>query len=189
MTVTDCAYDALSFSPFPGLPLRQGRSPKANVVLLDLTDLNDSRQNPSIKVGEDGRITGNGTFIPSFGGGSYVSHFCAGAFVKFQPSEETDKLSAMVRVSFLSAEQACANAENEIPGPAWDFVLVKHNAEDAWGKKSSRITVRFGGVNKDLLTTFWSAIYRTLIRLLGGCRLFNDWMWGMNGERHDLMSI
>ncbi|EEH48632.2 uncharacterized protein PADG_04711 [Paracoccidioides brasiliensis Pb18] len=175
MTVTDCAYDALSFSPFPGLPLRQVRSPKANVVLLDLTDLNDSRQNPSIKVGEDGRITGNGTFIPSFGGGSYVSHFY--------------KLSAMVRVSFLSAEQACANAENEIPGPAWDFVLVKHNAEDAWGEEISSITVRFGGVNKDLLTTFWSVIYRTPIRLLGGCRLFNDWMWGMNGERHDLMSI
>ncbi|ODH52691.1 hypothetical protein GX48_01177 [Paracoccidioides brasiliensis] len=145
MTVTDCAYDALSFSPFPGLPLRQVRSPKANVVLLDLTDLNDSRQNPSIKVGEDGRITGNGTFIPSFGGGSYVSHFCAGAFVKFQPSEETDKLSAMVRVSFLSAEQACANAENEIPGPAWDFVLVKHNAEDAWGEEIKRYngTVRW----------------------------------------------
>ena len=53
----------------------QGTSP---LVLLDLTDLQDSRQNASISVNpETGRIMGNGTFLPSFGVGSYQNYFCA----------------------------------------------------------------------------------------------------------------
>ncbi|KAJ5767132.1 Alpha-1-2-mannosidase [Penicillium nucicola] len=53
-----------------------GSSP---LVLLDLTDLSDSRQdNASISVNEStGRMTGNARFAPSFGSGSYVLHFCA----------------------------------------------------------------------------------------------------------------
>jgi putative alpha-1,2-mannosidase len=51
------------------------------LVLLDLTDLWQSRQNASIKVdAETGRMTGNGTFLPSFGAGSYVMHFCVDFF-------------------------------------------------------------------------------------------------------------
>ncbi|KAI0599602.1 glycoside hydrolase family 92 protein [Biscogniauxia sp. FL1348] len=47
------------------------------LVLLDLTDLWQSRQNASISVdSESGRMKGNGTFLPSFGAGSYVMHFC-----------------------------------------------------------------------------------------------------------------
>ena len=49
------------------------------VVLMDLTDLSDSRQdNASIAVDpKTGRMTGNGRFLPSFGSGSYVVYFCA----------------------------------------------------------------------------------------------------------------
>ncbi|KAK2599625.1 hypothetical protein N8I77_011363 [Diaporthe amygdali] len=51
------------------------------LILLDLTDLWQSRQNASIKVDPDtGRMTGNGTFLPSFGAGSYVMHFCVDFF-------------------------------------------------------------------------------------------------------------
>jgi putative alpha-1,2-mannosidase len=51
------------------------------LVLLDLTDLWQSRQNASIVVDEQtGRMTGNGTFLPSFGAGSYVMHFCVDFF-------------------------------------------------------------------------------------------------------------
>lgn len=46
------------------------------LILVDLTDLDASRQNATVSV-EGSRIKGNGTFIPSFGGGSFVSHFCA----------------------------------------------------------------------------------------------------------------
>ena len=44
------------------------------LILMDLTDLSDSRQdNGTITVDTDtGRITGNARFLPSFGGGSYV---------------------------------------------------------------------------------------------------------------------
>lgn len=51
------------------------------LVLLDLTDLWQSRQNASISVdGSTGRMKGNGTFLPSFGAGSYVMHFCVDFF-------------------------------------------------------------------------------------------------------------
>ncbi|KFY00721.1 hypothetical protein V490_01238 [Pseudogymnoascus sp. VKM F-3557] len=55
----------------PALPL----SP---LILVDLSDLPDSRIEGSIEVDPTtGRITGNGTFTPSFGIGSYSSYFCA----------------------------------------------------------------------------------------------------------------
>jgi putative alpha-1,2-mannosidase len=51
------------------------------LVLLDLTDLWQSRQNASVSVDPGtGRMTGNGTFLPSFGAGSYVMHFCVDFF-------------------------------------------------------------------------------------------------------------
>ncbi|KAI1506007.1 glycoside hydrolase family 92 protein [Biscogniauxia marginata] len=51
------------------------------LVLLDLTDLWKSRQNASISVDAGtGKLKGNGTFLPSFGAGSYVMHFCVDFF-------------------------------------------------------------------------------------------------------------
>jgi len=51
------------------------------LVLLDLTDLWQSRQNASISVDPlTGRMKGNGTFLPSFGAGSYIMHFCVDFF-------------------------------------------------------------------------------------------------------------
>lgn len=49
------------------------------LILLDLTDLSNSRQdNASISVDAmTGRMTGNGRFLPSFGQGNYVAYFCA----------------------------------------------------------------------------------------------------------------
>lgn len=52
--------------------------PYSPLILADLTDLADSRTDGQIKVDPDtGRITGNGTFTPSFGIGTYELHFCA----------------------------------------------------------------------------------------------------------------
>ncbi|KAF9876054.1 putative alpha-1, 2-mannosidase [Colletotrichum karsti] len=51
------------------------------LVMLDLTDLWASRQNASVKIDTPtGRMTGNGTFLPSFGAGSYVLHYCVDFF-------------------------------------------------------------------------------------------------------------
>ena len=49
------------------------------LILMDLTDLSDSRQdNGTITVDADtGRMQGNARFLPSFGSGTYVLYFCA----------------------------------------------------------------------------------------------------------------
>src|ERR1700712_3614080 len=50
--------------------------PNSPFILFDLTDLPESRINGSIAVdGKSGRITGSGTFSPSFGLGTYDLHF------------------------------------------------------------------------------------------------------------------
>lgn len=72
MTVSERA--ALFQFTFPSSGAGAEGSP---LVLLDLTDLWDSRQNASVSVDADsGRILANGTFLPSFGAGSYRSYTC-----------------------------------------------------------------------------------------------------------------
>ena len=57
------------------------------LMLLDLTDLQDSRQNASVRVdSKTGRLMANGTFLPSFGVGSYESYVC----VDFEGAEIID---------------------------------------------------------------------------------------------------
>jgi predicted alpha-1,2-mannosidase len=169
------------------------------LFLLDLTDLSDSRQNATVSVNPDtGRIQGNGTFLPSFGVGSYRCYFCAdfrgadvrdtgiwtnerggtepkelfvnrgyslfyiqaGAFVRLQ-KPANDTVQVRMGVSFVSTEQACSNAEREIPD--WDFTRVKTEAEDQWKQSLSGIAITPGGASEDLQKTFFSGIYRTLI--------------------------
>ncbi|OQE31122.1 hypothetical protein PENFLA_c002G09933 [Penicillium flavigenum] len=57
-------------------PIDKDTSP---LILLDLTDLSNSRQdNATISVDKTtGRMTGDARFAPSFGSGTYVMHFCA----------------------------------------------------------------------------------------------------------------
>ncbi|TPX14021.1 uncharacterized protein E0L32_000415 [Thyridium curvatum] len=52
--------------------------PSQPLILQDLTDLSDSRQdNGSVSVdAATGRVTGSARFLPSFGSGNYVLHFC-----------------------------------------------------------------------------------------------------------------
>jgi putative alpha-1,2-mannosidase len=68
-----------------------------------------------------------------------------------------------VGVSFISAEQACQNAEREIYGSEWDFDEIKRSAEDMWRKKLSGISIEAGGADESLLTNFYSSIYRTMM--------------------------
>ncbi|KAH8669482.1 glycosyl hydrolase family 92-domain-containing protein [Tricladium varicosporioides] len=203
MTVTE--HTALYHFGFPPATSSNGSS-LSPLILLDLTDLNASRQNATVSIDKNGRIKGNGTFIPSFGSGSFVLHFCAdfqgarikdygiwvnnragsepknifvtrginlfyleaGGWIQFErPSSGV--ISTRVGVSFISADQACQNAEREIPdtattaGEGWDFSSVKKAAENAWREKLSVITVDAGRADKSLVTNFYSAIYRTMM--------------------------
>lgn len=82
-----------------------------------------------------------------------------GAFVRFQSGR--NPVYARVGVSFISEEQACSNAEKEIP----DFDFNKHvrDAKDQWKHKLLPIKVETTGVDKSFLTNFYSGIYRTMI--------------------------
>ena len=170
------------------------------LIILDLTDLQDSRQNATVKVDpQTGRITGNGTFLPSFGSGSYQLNFCAdvtgapirdtgvyvnsragtypkelfvtrgidlfyiqaGGIVRFGKPEVNNTLTARVGMSFISVQQACQNAETEIP--AYDFDAVRTAAENAWREKLGVVSIDAGGASVDLQKTFWSGLYRTMI--------------------------
>lgn len=181
---------------------RRGESlPYSPLMLADLTDLSESRTDAQIKVDPDtGRITGNGTFKPSFGIGSYQLHFCAdfkgadirdsgvwinnrpgnstnylvvaedgnneeppltaGAWVRFKPPAN-DQLLARVGLSFFSTDQACRNAEKEIPN--FDFAGVRKDAEEAWRTKLGVVSVDSKGVGESLKRIFWSGIYRSFI--------------------------
>ncbi|KAK8055047.1 hypothetical protein PG993_000274 [Apiospora rasikravindrae] len=83
-----------------------------------------------------------------------------GGFVRFQ--DATTPILARTGVSLISTEQACANAEAEIPD--FNFDAVTKVAKEAWKAKLSPITVSTGGgVAKDLITNFYSGIYRTMV--------------------------
>lgn len=185
--------------------LYQFQFPSSNgdhpLILLDLTDLWQSRQNASISVDEDsGRMVGNGTFLPSFGAGSYQLHFCVdyfgadvhdtgvwvnnragtepkeifitrgfnlfylegGGFVRFSPKSD-NMVTARVGISFKSAAQACSNAEKEIPDPLKEFDSLVKTAQNAWREKLGPLSVKAGGADESLLTSFWSGAYRNMI--------------------------
>lgn len=171
------------------------------LVLLDLTDLWQSRQNASISIDPDtGRMTGNGTFLPSFGAGYYMLYFCvdffgadiyetgvwvnnragtepkeifvtrgfnlfyleAGGYARFS-SLADNTLLARMGMSFVSSDQACRNAETDIPDPATDFNRLVSDAQNAWRDKLSPVAVTPGGASDDLQKSFWSGIYRSMM--------------------------
>lgn len=171
------------------------------MILLDLTDLWRSRQNASIDINEKtGRMIGNGTFLPSFGAGSYQLHFCvdffggrvhdtgvwvnnragtepkqlyvtrgfnlfyleSGGFARFSTGPE-NIVTARVGLSFKDSEKACRNAEHEIPDPLQGFDRLVEAAKEAWRDKLRPISVKSGGADENMLTSFWSGAYRNMI--------------------------
>lgn len=81
-----------------------------------------------------------------------------GAFIRF---ETADPVLARVGLSFISTEQACANAESEIPD--YDFDSIEQAATDAWSEKLSPIAISQGGVDDDYVKNFYSGIYRYVV--------------------------
>ncbi|GKT44207.1 putative secreted glycosidase [Colletotrichum spaethianum] len=77
------------------------------LILIDLTDIAQSRTSGGIQVYESGRVIGDGTFRPSFGQGNYKAFFCAdfrgatirksGVFEGENPREDQKHLSEFVR--------------------------------------------------------------------------------------------
>ncbi|KAF2113802.1 glycosyl hydrolase family 92-domain-containing protein [Lophiotrema nucula] len=75
MTVTN--HTALYRFSFPDTPVTSNTTLNP-LILLELEDLAKTRSDGIITVhSPNGRLTGGGTFLPSFGIGSYKSYFCA----------------------------------------------------------------------------------------------------------------
>jgi len=98
------------------------------LILLDLSDLSDSRQdNGTIAVdGETGRITGNARFLPSFGQGNYIAYFCAdfsGAPIRDNGIFANSRASAAVKKLTIS------RSINGYPLPGGAFVRFQNPGE------------------------------------------------------------
>lgn len=83
-----------------------------------------------------------------------------GGFVRFSKLGDAPVL-VRVATSFISSAQACATAEKEIPD--YNFDALKLAAENSWRQKLSPVTVATDGVDKALVTNFYSGIYRTMV--------------------------
>ena len=89
-------------------------------IILDLTDLSDSRQdNASISVDAgSGRMTGGARFNPSFGQGTYVAYFCA----DFQGSMKDNGIFVNSRASPDVKDLKISRGINGYPLPGGGFV-------------------------------------------------------------------
>ncbi|KAI1502125.1 glycoside hydrolase family 92 protein [Biscogniauxia marginata] len=84
----------------------------------------------------------------------------AGAWIHFARPPK-GRIMARVGLSFMSADQACANAEKEMSN--FDFANAVKAVEEVWREKLSVIKPDQVGISKELLTTFWSGLYRALL--------------------------
>lgn len=125
MTVSN--HTALYRFTFPETPAEED-APLSPLILADLTDLPLSRINGSISVDNStGRISGNGTFSPSFGIGSYVLHFCTdfsgseirdtGVFMNNRAGSEPKNLSVVQDGVNISPEILPAGAWTRFHAP------------------------------------------------------------------------
>lgn len=104
------------------------REPAQPMILQDLTDLADSRQdNATVSVDpETGRITGSARFLPSFGTGTYVLHFCT----DFSGAEIVDDgIFVNSRASAGVHNLTISRSINGYPLPGGAFVRFNSGAE------------------------------------------------------------
>lgn len=66
---------------------------------------------------------------------------------------------ARVGVSFISVDQACANAEQEIPDFGFEKVRAASRAQ--WSELLGRIQVDPRGVDPEIVNLLYSSVYRT----------------------------
>ncbi|KAF4767780.1 hypothetical protein HAV15_009511 [Penicillium sp. str.  len=95
------------------------------LILLDLTDLSNSRQdNATISVDNTtGRMSGDARFAPSFGSGTYVLHFCAN--FKSPAAQRDSGIFVNSRASAGVHDLKISRSINGYPLPGGGFVRFK----------------------------------------------------------------
>ncbi|CRK11758.1 hypothetical protein BN1708_010274 [Verticillium longisporum] len=160
------------------------------LILLDVEDIASSRSDGGIKVDRSsGRMTGHGTFAPSFGTGTYKAFFCAdfaGSHVRaagvFAGSEATPGLhewdalpwgsagawlhfdetgpdGIFARVGVSFISSAQACHNAEEEIPEVDIDTVEAEARAAWADKLSSVSVDAVGVSTELQTPYFDSFY------------------------------
>ncbi|KAJ7100677.1 glycosyl hydrolase family 92-domain-containing protein [Mycena belliarum] len=99
-------------------------------------------------------ITANATDL-SFPFSGSVSPEQAGALFAFSGS---NTVLARFGVSFHGADQACANAEEEVP--AWDWDAVQGASAGAWEDVLSRVAVDTAAEDATVVELLYSSLYR-----------------------------
>lgn len=77
------------------------------------------------------------------------------------PDETTD-IAFKYAISFISAQQARMNLENEIPG--WNFDEMKDRAKQSWNRLLGQVEVEGGTESRK--RTFYTALYRCYERMV-----------------------
>ena len=152
MTVTN--HTALYRFTFPSTPIApynetgaQDGGPLSPLIIADLSDLSNSRINGTASVDNStGRMTGSGTFQPSFGIGTYDLHFCAdvqgasvretGVFINNRAGPAVQDLSVVADGINISPEILPAG------------VYSRFNAPDADNQMLVRVGVSFISVSQ-----------------------------------------
>jgi predicted alpha-1,2-mannosidase len=120
------------------------------------------------------------------------------------PTGESQPIEFKYGISFISAEQAKANLEDEISG--WDFDGLKKQGADLWSEKLGAIQVK-GGTDAQR-RTFYTSLYRCYERMVNisedgryysaydhqvheGDRPFyvDDWVWDTYLAHHPLRML
>ncbi|KAK2466575.1 hypothetical protein APHAL10511_001437 [Amanita phalloides] len=107
----------------------------------------------------DNAAMGLTNIIQVFAGANQES----GALLGFHPAPGKRETRILVRVgmSFMTSEQACANAEAEIPDFGFDRVHKASRAQ--WNDVLGRVQVGTTGVSRETVQLFYSSLYRTHI--------------------------
>ena len=85
-------------------------------------------------------------------GGVYQS----GALVSFKGTPET--ITIRVGVSFVSADQACANAESEVGDTSFEGIVAQSVA--LWNEKLSKIEIDVPNTPANVTELLYSSLYR-----------------------------
>ncbi|KAL1738916.1 glycoside hydrolase family 92 protein, partial [Schizophyllum fasciatum] len=76
----------------------------------------------------------------------------------FSYAGDATEVTIRVGVSFVSTEQACANAETEVSSATFDEVWA--SARSLWNEKLSRVAIDVGGTPANITEMLYSSLYR-----------------------------
>jgi putative alpha-1,2-mannosidase len=194
MTVTNhtVLYRFTFHSPYTKTTANQ-TLPYFPLILVELTDLQDSITNSYIEINNTtGRLSGNGTFMPSFGVGTYNLSFCidfSSAEVRNTgywydiPSLNQRSTSnpaplpaggwtqfhppptnqLLVRVGLSFISISRACSNAETEIPTFNFTSVLTTVQSSWRSKLSVISLDSSGTSLSIQKLFWSGVYRSMI--------------------------